>query len=110
MIGLALTGRMDQASSQSDTGWVTLFDGSNSDNWTTIGKVNWRVEINFFRRIRASRRTPIAIFRWDSWVDGDANSGIFLRCADPQKPGNQGDLREAAVLNLPGCILGEALA
>jgi hypothetical protein len=40
VIGFALVGCVRQPASQSDAGWITLFDGSNLDNWTAVGKAN----------------------------------------------------------------------
>ena len=27
-----------------NTGWITLFDGKNLDNWSPIGTANWKLE------------------------------------------------------------------
>ena len=42
---IAVFGRAGgQAAAQNDSGWITLFDGKNLDNWKTIGTANWRLE------------------------------------------------------------------
>ena len=41
VIGLTVSGRSQEMSGQADAGWITLFDGSNLDNWNPIGNANW---------------------------------------------------------------------
>ena len=74
-------------------GWVTLFDGKNLDNFHQIGTANWRLEDgsvvadkgNGFL-ITKNAYTDYQI-RAEFWVDADANSGVFIRCTDPEKVG-----------------------
>jgi hypothetical protein len=74
-----------------DDGWITLFDGKNLDNFNTIGTANWRVEDgaavadkgNGFL-ITKNAYTDYQL-RAEFWVDADANSGVFIRCTDPDK-------------------------
>ncbi len=42
LAGFAALSYAPQASSE--TGWVTLFDGKNLDNFNKIGDANWRIE------------------------------------------------------------------
>ena len=94
VIGFTVLGCSQQPSRQADAGWVTLFDGSNLDNWNTVGKANWRLEDGLLQADKGSghlvSKNSYADFqiRVEFWVDSDANSGIFIRCADPQKPGS----------------------
>jgi hypothetical protein len=75
-------------------GWVTLFDGKNLDNFNQIGNANWHIEDgsvvadkgNGFL-VTKNTYTDYQI-RAEFWVDGDANSGIFIRCTDPEKVGS----------------------
>lgn len=93
VIGFALVGCVHQPAGQSDAGWITLFDGSSLDNWTAVGKANWRIEDKLLQADKGSghlvSKNSYGDFqiRAEFWVDADANSGIFIRCADPQKPG-----------------------
>ena len=72
-------------------GWVTLFDGKNLDNFNQIGTANWRIEDgvvvadkgNGFL-VTKNAYTDYQI-RVEFWVGSDANSGIFIRCTDPEK-------------------------
>jgi len=78
-------------SAQGDAGWTTLFDGSSLDNWNQIGNANWRLAEGV---VQADQGNGFLVsknsygdfqIRSEFWVDANANSGIFLRCADPQK-------------------------
>jgi hypothetical protein len=83
-----------QASGQTDAGWVTLFDGKNLDNFNQIGNANWRVEDglavadkgNGFL-VTKNTYTDYQV-RAEFWVDAEANSGVFIRCTDPNKIGS----------------------
>jgi hypothetical protein len=75
-------------------GWVTLLDGTDGmDNWTRVGDANWRAVDGV---IQADRKTDKASsflvskhafkdfrIRVEFWASDDANSGIYMRCADP---------------------------
>ena len=74
-------------------GWITLFDGNsnNIDNWNEIGDANWRIEDG---AVVADKGNGFLVskniysdfqIRAEFWVDADTNSGIFIRCTDPDK-------------------------
>ena len=90
-VGLAGVWHAQPASGQADAGWVTLFDGSNLDHWNPIGDANWKiadgvVQADNGRGFLVSKNVYADFqIRAEFWVDSDANSGIFIRCADPQK-------------------------
>lgn len=94
LLTLLLTGCAQQLSSSPDAGWITLFDGSNLDNWYTIGNANWRLIDGVVQADKGNghlvSKNSFTDFqlRAEFWVDADANSGIFIRCTDPQKVGN----------------------
>jgi hypothetical protein len=87
---------MQAASGQSGPGWVSLFDGKTiGDQWDRVGETNWRVDDG---AIVADKRTSkdaahlVTKAKYkdfqlhvEFWASPDANSGIFLRCQDPQK-------------------------
>jgi hypothetical protein len=91
LAGVAALSYSPQASSEN--GWVTLFDGKNLDNFNAIGDANWRVEDgavvadkgNGFL-VTKNAYTDYQI-RAEFWVEADANSGIFIRCTNPEKIG-----------------------
>ena len=81
------------ASGQAAEGWVTLFDGINLDQWNHIGDANWRLEDGVVVADKGSgylvSKESYTDFqlRVEFWVDEDANSGIFIRCTNPDKVG-----------------------
>ena len=85
----------DTASSQSGEGWTTLLDGTKMGDWDRIGDSNWRIEDGAVvadknpdkDAAHLVTKTPYKDFMLhvEFWASDDANSGIFLRCADPKK-------------------------
>ena len=98
LIGFVAFAYSQQASGQG-AGWVTLFDGKNLDNWNQIGTANWKLadgvivadQGNGFL-VSENSYTDFQL-RAEFWVDDVANSGIFIRCTDPEKVGQQNRLR-----------------
>ena len=78
---------------QSEAGWSTLFDGKSLDNWTQIGDANWHLADGVVSADKGSgflvSKQAYTDFqlRVEFWVDYDANSGIFIRCTNPDKVG-----------------------
>jgi len=81
-----------QMSGLMDTGWVTLIDGDKGlENWDRVGDANWRAED---RAIVADKgkggflvsKNSYKDFqiRAEFWASLNANSGIYMRCADPK--------------------------
>src|SRR6185436_3072202 len=77
------------AAVQTGSGWVTLFDGTNLDQWNRIGDANWKLTDGV---VQADAGTGFLVskssyadfeLRAEFWVDAAANSGIFIRCTDP---------------------------
>ena len=70
-------------------GWTILFDGSNLDNFNPIGDANWELADGAVQANSGSgflvTKESYADFELtlEFWVDEPANSGIFIRCADP---------------------------
>src|SRR6201999_209861 len=90
-IGFAALAYSPKASSE--TGWVTLFDGKSMDNFNKVGNANWRIEDGM---IVSDKGDGFLVTKTDYkdyeikaefWVDADANSGIFIRCTNPEKIG-----------------------
>ncbi len=95
VVGAAVFGYTQRSSGQADAGWITLFDGSNLDNWTAIGDANWKLADGI---VAADKGNGFLVskntygdfqIRAEFWVDADANSGVFIRCSDPQKVTSQ---------------------
>jgi hypothetical protein len=73
--------------------WTTLFDGTSLAAWTTTGDANWQVSDGV---VAADAGAGFLVTREaygdfelevEFFVSPDANSGVFLRCANPAKPG-----------------------
>jgi len=92
VIGFALYGCASDRLEDHESGWVSLFDGTNINAFDKVGDANWRIvdgvlqadklgktEISFL--VSKSTYTDFEI-RAEFWVSEDANSGIFLRVSD----------------------------
>ncbi len=79
------------ADAQSGGSWITILDGKGVDGFTVVGDANWRIEDGLLVADKGSgflvTRNAYGDFemRVEFWADDDANSGIFIRCAEPQK-------------------------
>ena len=73
----------------SGQGWVTLFDGSDLDQWVKLGDANWTIEDDVVQADSGNGYLVSAQSHGDFhltlefWTDPDANSGVFIRCSDP---------------------------
>lgn len=71
-------------------GWTTLFDGSTLKGWDVVGNANWSVAEGAIQASMGTgflvTPTPYRDFQitLEFWVTDDANSGVFIRCADPK--------------------------
>jgi hypothetical protein len=76
--------------------WNKLFDRStNLNQWTQVGSANWRIQYgllqaDFLNSKEASflvHKTKYKDFEIYSefWADAQTNSGIFMRCSNPEK-------------------------
>jgi hypothetical protein len=90
LVGSAILGQTHNASGQ--TGWITLFDGSNLNSWEPIGNANWRlleggiVQADLGNGFLVSKQEYGDFeLRAEFWVDATANSGIFIRATDPKR-------------------------
>jgi hypothetical protein len=90
-IGLSAMNMIRSASSQSESGWVTLVDGSKMGDWDRVGDANWAMKDGalFADKLLSGKdlaylvsKTPYKDFqiKAEFWVDDEANSGIFIRC------------------------------
>lgn len=93
LIGFAFS--YSHASFGQSDGWITLFDGKNLNDWNKIGDANWRIEDG---SVVADKGNGFLVskntygdfqLRVEFWIDDVANSGIFIRCTDPQNVGGK---------------------
>lgn len=75
-----------------ETGWTTLFDGSNLNDWDPIGNANWRlvdggvVQADLGSGFLVSKKDYGDFeLKAEFWVDPTANSGVFIRATDPKQ-------------------------
>jgi hypothetical protein len=82
------------ASGPGSGGWVTLFDGSSLSQWYTVGKANWRIEGGVVvADAKTGKDNGFLVtndvykdfeLKAEFWVSDDANSGIYMRCGNPE--------------------------
>ena len=93
-IGLTVYGCATQPSKQAETGWIALIDGANGlDNWNRVGTANWTAAEGVVQADKSEKGGGFLVsknsykdfvIRVEFWVSDDANSGIYMRCADPK--------------------------
>ena len=73
--------------------WATLFDGSSLAGWAQVGDANWQLMDG---AVAADSGTGFLLtaasyadfdLELEFWVTPDANSGVFIRCANPNEIG-----------------------
>ena len=73
--------------------WQTLFDGSSLAGWNRVGDANWELKDG---AVAADSGTGFLLtaasyadfdLDLEFWVTPDANSGVFIRCANPSEIG-----------------------
>jgi hypothetical protein len=95
LIGAAAFQYVGRASAESD-GWITLLDSSNKGDWSEVGKADWEMKDGAMTADKLLEgkdpgylvsKTNFKDFqiRAEFWVDEEANSGVFIRCEQPEK-------------------------
>jgi Domain of Unknown Function (DUF1080) len=88
MLGCASTA---SGTTSAEAGWITLLDGNNINAWEAIGNANWRITDSLVQAelgsgyLVSKKSYKDFQIRAEFWVDDEANSGIFLRCANPKE-------------------------
>jgi len=74
-------------------GWTTLLHGADGmENWDRVGNANWRAADGVIQADGGSAAGYLvskSVYRdfeivVEFWASDDANSGIYMRCADPK--------------------------
>lgn len=99
LLVIALAGCASQPAGVNDGSTVLINGTAGLDNWNPVGEANWRAQdgaivadkkagkdIGYL--VSKNSYTDFAIHA-EFWVSDDANSGIFLRCADPKNIGSK---------------------
>jgi hypothetical protein len=82
---------------QAGSGWTTLIDGDKGlENFNRVGDANWRAEDGAIVADRKESKPSAFLMTKESytdyelraefWVSHDANSGIYMRCANGAAP------------------------
>jgi hypothetical protein len=76
-----------------DAGWTTLIDGPKGmENWNIVGSSNWAVVDGIVQADKKVKENGYLVsknsykdfmIRIEFWASHDANSGIYMRCANP---------------------------
>ena len=81
------------AHSPSGQHWITLLDGKSLEHWNVVGDANWSVSDGVVQAEKKGKDNGYLVsknsyrdfeIRAEFWVSDDANSGIYMRCADPK--------------------------
>src|SRR3979490_2833760 len=97
LIGAAALHSSGTASGQTDAGWITLVDSATMGDWDKVATANWAMKDGALTADKLEGKDLAYLMsrnsykdfqiRAEFWVSDDANSGIFIRCSDPQKIG-----------------------
>src|ERR1700759_3800078 len=95
MIGGAAFQISNSASGQSDDGWITLLDSTRMGDWNEVGKANWTMKEGAVTADKLDGKDLAYLvtknsykdfqIRAEFWVDDESNSGVFIRCDQPDK-------------------------
>jgi hypothetical protein len=76
-------------------GWTTLIDGSRGlDNFDRVNSANWTATDGAIQATQGGKDSAYLVsknsykdfmLRVEFWASDDANSGVFMRCADAKK-------------------------
>ena len=93
VVGLTILGCAYISFGQSDAGWTTLIDGTSGlDNWNRVGDANWRAEDGAVVADKGKGGFLVSKssykdfqIRVEFWADHTTNSGVFIRCTNPNE-------------------------
>jgi len=90
---LVVFGALHFSNASAQTAWTTLFDGKNLNAFNSVGDANWKIVDGVVQADSGAgyltTKQPYSDFeiKAEFWVDEKANSGIFIRCENPQMLG-----------------------
>ena len=79
------------ANAQNQDGFVDLVDGVSLSGWNVVGNANWVIgkgviegnkPVGFLVSTKSYKNF---ILKAEFWAESNTNSGIFIRCQDPNK-------------------------
>lgn len=89
VVTLGLCALATPALAQKGRPWRTIFDGRSLKGWRQTGDANWTLTGGL---VQADKGNGFLVsdetfgdfeVRAEVWVDGPANSGVFIRCTNP---------------------------
>jgi hypothetical protein len=81
------------ADAETGAAWRALFDGTSLAGWTQVGDANWQLQDGAVAADSGTGFLLTAVsyadfdLELEFWVTPDANSGVFIRCANPSEIG-----------------------
>ena len=95
----ALAVSLAGCTTQSNTGWTTLIDGTRGlDNFARVGDANWSATDGAIQATAGGKDNAYLVskdsyanfmIRVEFWASDDANSGVFLRCQNRSDVGDE---------------------
>lgn len=91
LLALLASGSHTQAA---DNEWITLIDGTEGlENFNIVGDANWHADTSSIRATEGSGASWLVSkdsysnfeLRVEFWATDDANSGVYMRCQNPQR-------------------------
>jgi hypothetical protein len=79
------------AMAQAQDGFVDLIDGVSLNGWNIVGNANWTIGNGLVQSDKPSgflvstKSYKNFIIKAEFWAETNTNSGIFIRCQDPNK-------------------------
>ena len=83
------------ATTGGEPGWITFVDGTKGlDNFNRVGEANWMGTDGAIQATQGGKTPAYLVsknsygdfmMRVEFWATDDANSGIFMRCQNPEK-------------------------
>lgn len=76
---------------QSQDGFTDLIDGVSLNGWNIVGNANWTIGKGLIASDKpagflvSSKSYKNFIIKAEFWAESNTNSGIFIRCQDPNK-------------------------
>ena len=87
LLGALLIG--NSATAQNQDSFAALIDGVSLSGWNIIGNANWQIGNGMIASDKpvgflvSSAKYKNFIIRAEFWAESNTNSGIFIRCQDP---------------------------
>ncbi|QKM64559.1 DUF1080 domain-containing protein [Polynucleobacter tropicus] len=79
------------ANAQNQDGFVDLIDGVSLSGWNIVGNANWVIGNGIIEGNKpmgflvSTKSYKNFIIKAEFWAESETNSGIFIRCQDPNK-------------------------